>query len=71
MGGIASVIAAFYYLRIVYLMYFGLSTDPLSGKMPIAHWIILSGSALLMLIGIINLYGLEEPSFLAATSLVN
>jgi len=71
MGGIASVIAAFYYLRIVYLMYFGLSTDPLSGKMSTAHWIILSGSALLMLIGIINLYGLEEPSFLAATSLVN
>ena len=71
MGGIASVIAAFYYLRIVYLMYFGLSTDPLSGKMPTAHWIILSGSALLMLIGIINLYGLQEPSFLAATSLVN
>jgi len=71
MGGIASVIAAFYYLRIVYLMYFGLSTDPLSGKMPTAHWIILSGSALLMLIGIINLYGLERPSFLAATSLIN
>ena len=71
MGGIASVIAAFYYLRIVYLMYFGLSSDPLSGKMPTAHWIILSGSALLMLIGIINLYGIEEPSFLAATSLVN
>ena len=71
MGGIASVIAAFYYLRIVYLMYFGLSSDPLSGKMPTAHWIILSGSALLMLIGIINLYGLERPSFLAATSLIN
>ena len=71
MGGIASVIAAFYYLRIVYLMYFGLSTDPLSGKMPTAHWIILSGSALLMFIGIINLYGLEKPSFLAATSLIN
>ena len=71
MGGIASVIAAFYYLRIVYLMYFGLSSDPLSGKMPIAHWIILSSSALLMLIGIINLYGLEKPSFLAATSLIN
>ena len=71
MGGIASVIAAFYYLRIVYLMYFGLSSDPLSGKMPTSHWIILSGSALLMLIGIINLYGLEKPSLLAATSLIN
>jgi len=71
MGGIASVIAAFYYLRIVYLMYFGLSSDPLSGKMPTSHWIIFSGSALLMLIGIINLYGLEKPSLLAATSLIN
>ena len=71
MGGIASVIAAFYYLRIVYLMYFGLSSDPLTGKMPTSHWIILSGSALLMFIGIINLYGLEKPSFLAATSLIN
>ena len=71
MGGIASVIAAFYYLRIVYLMYFGLSSDPLSGKMPTSHWIILSGSALLMLIGIINLFGLEKPSLLAATSLIN
>jgi NADH-quinone oxidoreductase subunit N len=71
MGGIASVIAAFYYLRIVYLMYFGLSKDPLSGKMPTAHWIILSGSALLMLIGIINLYGLEGPSFIVAKSLLN
>ena len=71
MGGIASVIAAFYYLRIVYLMYFGLSSDPLSGKMPTSHRIILSGSALLMLIGIINLYGLEKPSLLAATSLIN
>ncbi len=71
MGGIASVIAAFYYLRIVYLMYFGLSSDPLSGKMPTSHMIIFSGSALLMLIGIINLYGLEKPSLLAATSLIN
>ena len=39
---------------------------PLNGKMPTSHWIILSGSALLMLIGIINLYGLEGPSFLAS-----
>jgi len=70
-GGIASVIAAFYYLRIVYLMYFGIASDPLNGKMPTSHWLILSGSAFLMLIGIINLYGLEGPSFIAARSLLN
>ena len=70
-GGIASVIAAFYYLRIVYLMYFGIASDPLNGKMSTSHWLILSGSAFLMLIGIINLYGLEGPSFIAARSLLN
>ena len=70
-GGIASVIAAFYYLKIVYLMYFGIASDPLNGEMPTSHWLILSGSALLMLIGIINLYGLEGPSFIAARSLLN
>ena len=70
-GGISSVIAAFYYLRIVYLMYFGMVSDPLNGNMPTSHWLILSGSAILMLIGIINLYGLEGPSFLVAKSLLN
>ncbi len=70
-GGIASVIAAFYYLRIVYLMYFGIASDPLNGNMPTSHWLILTGSAVLMLIGIINLYGLEVPSFIAARSLLN
>ena len=70
-GGISSVIAAFYYLRIVYLMYFGMVSDPLNGKMPTSHWLILSGSAILMLIGIINLYGLEGPSFIVAKSLLN
>ena len=70
-GGISSVIAAFYYLRIVYLMYFGMVSDPLNGNMPTSHWLILSGSAILMLIGIINLYGLEGPSFIVAKSLLN
>ena len=70
-GGISSVIAAFYYLRIIYLMYFGTPSQPRTGKMPTSHWIILSCSALLMLIGIINLYGLEIPSIEAAKSLLN
>ena len=70
-GGISSVIAAFYYLRIVYLMYFGMVSDPLNGNMPTSHWLILSGSAILMLIGIINLYGLEGPSFIVAKNLLN
>jgi NADH-quinone oxidoreductase subunit N len=34
-GVIASVIGAFYYLRIVYLMYFGEEREGLDGSMPI------------------------------------
>ena len=52
-------------------MYFGIASDPLNGNMPTSHWLILTGSAVLMLIGIINLYGLEVPSFIAARSLLN
>jgi len=52
-------------------MYFGVTSDPLTGKMPTSHWFILSGSAILMLIGIINLYGLENPTYIAAKSLLN
>ena len=70
-GGIASVIAAFYYLKIVYLMYFGASEELLSGKMSITHWIFLTSSAILMLLGTINLFGLETPARIAAISLLN
>jgi NADH-quinone oxidoreductase subunit N len=51
MGVIASVIAAFYYLRIVYLMYFGAPREGLDGGMAPAQWIALSASALAMVLG--------------------
>ena len=70
-GGIASVIAAFYYLRIVYLMYFSSSKELLSGNMPFTHQVLLVGSAILMLVGTINLFGLEDPAKVAALSLLN
>ena len=71
LGGIASVIAAFYYLKIVYLMYFGAEKENLTGSMPIMHWFLLMSSALLMLVGTINLFGLEDPAKVAAISLLN
>ncbi len=70
-GGIASVVAAFYYLRIVYLMYFGESKELLTGSMPVTHWILFVGAALLMLVGTVNLYGLDGPAKVAAFSLLN
>ncbi len=47
-GVVASVIGAFYYIRIVYLMYFGEAAEPLDGRMPMLHWALLAASALAM-----------------------
>ena len=70
-GVIASVIGAFYYLRIVYLMYFGEEKDSLDGKMSTSGWVILMVSALLMILGVINLFGIEEIALSAASTLFN
>jgi NADH-quinone oxidoreductase subunit N len=66
---IASVIGAFYYLRIIYFMYFGNEVDKMTGKMPILHKIALYGATLIMLIGSINLFGIESVAADAAASL--
>ncbi|MCA3447255.1 MAG: NADH-quinone oxidoreductase subunit NuoN [Rhodobacter sp.] len=70
LGVIASVIGAFYYLRIVFYMYFGKEGDRLDGPMPAAQWVFLVGSAAVMLIGIVNLFGIEAPAAVAAQTLV-
>ena len=70
-GVIASVIGAFYYLRIVYYMYFGEDQEPLeTGKSPV-QWGFLMASAALMLLGIVNMFGIEGMAQAAATTLVN
>ncbi len=70
-GIIASVIGAYYYLRIVYLMYFGAETAPLNGKMPTLHWVFLGGASGAMVLGIINLFGVEGVAGIAAATLLN
>ena len=70
-GVIASVIGAFYYLRIVYYMYFGTEKEPMdSGASPVL-WAALMGSALVMVVGVINLFGIEPLAAAAAATLVN
>ncbi|HMQ94199.1 MAG TPA: NADH-quinone oxidoreductase subunit NuoN [Amaricoccus sp.] len=69
-GAVASVIGAFYYLRIVYLMYFGEAAPPLEGAMPVMHWALLGGSALAMVLGVVNLFGVETLAASAAATLV-
>jgi len=68
---IASVIGAFYYLRIVYLMYFGEPRDALDGTMPAVHWAALMASAFVMVAGVINLFGVEGLAGAAAATLLH
>ncbi|MEL7105590.1 MAG: NADH-quinone oxidoreductase subunit NuoN [Pseudomonadota bacterium] len=71
LGVIASVIGAFYYLRIVYFMYFGAETEPVDkGTHPVL-WGFLMASALAMVVGVVNLFGIESWAATAAAALVN
>ena len=69
-GVIASVIGAFYYIRIVYFMYFGDETEPMDSHSPRRLTVILVVSAALMLLGtFFSLFGLEKFALTAAISL--
>lgn len=70
-GVIASVISAFYYLRIIYLMYFGEETKVLDGKMPALHWGVFAVCSAVMLLGIYNLFGVDSIAEVAAATLTN
>ncbi len=70
-GVIASVIGAFYYLRIVYYMYFGESEATAETPMSPAAWVMLVGSATAMVLGVVNLFGVEGAAAAAAAILVN
>ncbi len=70
LGVIASVIGAFYYIRIVYIMYFGDEESELDagGSTVLASFLVVS--AALMLFGLWNLAGIEGPAAAAASTLV-
>lgn len=73
-GAVASVIGAFYYIRIIKMMYFDDVDQPLDGRLLTPHRIVLSVSALAMGIGwlpFMDGFGLVEASQVAAASLLN
>ena len=71
-GVIASVIGAFYYLRIVFYMYFGEDNeDALDRNSSPVLWGFLMGSAAIMVVGLFNLFGIENVAAAAAATLVN
>ncbi|CTQ49646.1 NADH-quinone oxidoreductase subunit NuoN [Jannaschia donghaensis] len=71
LGVVASVIGAFYYLRIVFFMYFGDAEEPFAPDVPMVQMIALAGSAVLMLALLPELLGLEPLAAMAADALVN
>lgn len=69
-GVIASVIGAYYYLRVVYLMYFGEAKEPLDVvKAPVLN-VFLVASALIMVVGIYNFFEVDTAAAAAAAALV-
>ncbi|MHA6347163.1 NADH-quinone oxidoreductase subunit NuoN [Roseivivax sp. CAU 1761] len=71
-GVVASVIGAYYYLRIVFLMYFGEEReDGLDAGGPALLWGLLAVPAVIMVVGVVNLFGVEGAAAAAAASLVN
>jgi NADH-quinone oxidoreductase subunit N len=72
-GVIASVIGAYYYIRIVYLMYFGEEREGLDGKMGLVPYIGLIAMAAIIGLGWIpgiNLFGIEASAETAAAMLL-
>ena len=69
-GAVASVIGAFYYLRIVFFMYFGKEIEGVESRMAPAQWAMLVAVSVIMVVGIVNLFGIEPVAAVAAEALV-
>lgn len=69
-GAVASVIGAFYYLRIVFFMYFGKDGEGVESRMAPAQWAIMIAVAVIMVAGIVNLFGIQPMAAIAAEALV-
>ncbi|QUJ77904.1 NADH-quinone oxidoreductase subunit NuoN [Sulfitobacter albidus] len=70
-GVIASVIGAYYYLRIVFFMYFGEDRgEALDRNRGGVLGVFVIGAAAIMVVGIVNMFGVEAAAGLAAGALV-
>ena len=70
LGVIASVIGAFYYLRIVYYMFFGAETEGVESRMGGLQYLALVVPAAMLLIGAVSMWGVDTAAARAAESLV-
>ena len=70
-SAVASAFGAYYYLRIVYLMYFGQEPqDALDRRRAPILGTVMSVSALVMVVGVVSLFGIEGAAEAAANTLL-
>jgi NADH-quinone oxidoreductase subunit N len=69
-GGVMSVVGAFYYLRIIKIMYFEETDEPLDTDMPTANKMVLGVSVGVILLFFLGLSPLLEAANVAATALM-
>jgi NADH-quinone oxidoreductase subunit N len=69
-GVVMSVIGAFYYLRIIKLMYFEDTDSPLDPKIPMANRVVLGASLAVILLFFAGLGGLLAAADSAAVALI-
>lgn len=70
LGVIASVIGAFYYLRIVYYVYFGSESDGIESRMSAPQYVLMILSATVTLLGAATLFGVDRVAADAAAALL-
>ncbi|MFZ0100019.1 MAG: NADH-quinone oxidoreductase subunit NuoN [Gemmobacter sp.] len=70
-GVIASVIGAFYYLRIVYFTFFGSDTEGADSRMDAVQWLVFVAAVLVVAGGAaVSLFGIDGSAAIAAEALV-
>jgi len=69
-GVVMSVVGAFYYLRIIKIMYFEDTDEPLDTEIPVANKIVLGVSLVVILLFFVGLSPLLETAGVAADSLM-
>lgn len=70
-GVVASVIGAFYYLRIVYYMFFGTESEGIQSRMGLVQYLALVLPAAVLLLGAVTMLGMDDAAATAAQSLVS
>ena len=69
-GVLMSVIGAFYYLRIIRIMYFEDANEPLDADIPVANKIVLGVSIVVILLFFVGLSQILESANIAANALM-